>query len=96
MGVEFPSRTAEQRAQVGNLIDVLRSSPDATPELTISPKALVADLAQFEPADKKAEESADDLEDALLELLRRGTSLQQEEFLGELHHQRNPQDAAAV
>jgi CheY-like chemotaxis protein len=96
MGVEFPSRTAEQRAQVGNLIDVLRSSPDAAPELTISPKALVADLTQFVPADKKADESADDLEDPLLELLRRGTALQQEEFLSELHHQRNPQEAASV
>ena len=85
MGVEFPSRTAEQRAQVGSLIDVLRSSPDATPELTISPKALVADLTQFETgqfetADTKAQES-DELEDPLLELLRRGTSLQQDEFL---------------
>jgi CheY-like chemotaxis protein len=96
MGVEFPSRTAEQRAQVGNLIDVLRSSPDTAPELTISPKALVADLTQFEPADKKADESDEDLEDPLLELLRRGTALQQEEFLGELHHQRNPQDVASV
>src|ERR1700722_12171692 len=96
MGVEFPSRTAEQRAQVGSLIDVLRSSPDAAPELTISPRALVADLAQFVPADKTAEESADDLEDPLLELLRRGTALQQEEFLSELHHQRNPQEPASV
>jgi CheY-like chemotaxis protein len=96
MGVEFPSRTVEQRAQVGNLIDVLRSSPQAAPELTISPKALVADLTQFEPADKKADESADDLEDPLLELLRRGTALQQEEFLSELHHQRNPQEPASV
>jgi hypothetical protein len=57
---------------------------------------LVADMAQFEPADKKADESPYDLEDALLELLRRGTSLQQEEFLSELHHQRNPQDVASV
>jgi CheY-like chemotaxis protein len=96
MGVEFPSRTAEQRAQVGSLIDVLRSSPDAAPELTISPKALVADLAQFVPADKTAEESADDLEDPLLELLRRGTALEQEEFLSELQHQRNPQEPASV
>src|SRR5271168_777200 len=85
MGVEFPSRTAEQRAQVGSLIEVLRSSPDATPELTISPKALVADLTQFEPADKIAAEPGDELEDPLLELLRRGTTLQQEEFLSELH-----------
>ena len=96
MGVEFPSRTAEQRAQVGNLIDVLRSSPDATPELMISPKALVADLAQFVPADKKVDESDDDLDDPLLELLRRGTSLQQDDFLGELRHQRNPEDVASV
>jgi len=96
MGVEFPSRTAEQRAQVGNLIEVLRSSPDAMPELTISPKALVADLAQFVPADKTAEESAEDMEDPLLELLRRGTALQQDDFLGELRHQRNPEDVASV
>ena len=96
MGVEFPSRTAEQRAQVGNLIEVLRSSPEATPELTISPKALVADLTQFEPADKTAEESDDDLHDPLLELLRRGTSLQQDDFLTELRHQRNPEDVASV
>jgi CheY-like chemotaxis protein len=105
MGVEFPSRTAEQRAQVGNLIEVLRSSPDSMPELTISPKALLADLTQFEPAEKKAEESADgsadgsaeeDLHDPLLELLRRGTTLQQDEFLSELRHQRNPEDVASV
>jgi CheY-like chemotaxis protein len=96
MGVEFPSRTEEQRAQVGNLIDVLRSSPDSTPELTISPKALVADLNQFVPADKRVDESGDDLEDPLLELLRRGTSLQQDDFLSELRHQRNPEDVASV
>ena len=111
MGVEFPSRTAEQRAQVGNLIEVLRSSPEATPELTISPKALLADLTQFEPAqvetaqfelaEEKAEGSEDgsadeELHDPLLELLRRGTTLQQDEFLSELRHQRNPEDVASV
>ena len=94
MGVEFPSRTAEQRAAVENLINFLRSSPDAMPELSISPRALVADLTQFEPADKKAEQSSDDLEDPLLELLRRGSSLQQDEFLSELEHQRNPEGVA--
>lgn len=94
MGVEFPSRTAEQRAQVENLINFLRSSRDTTPELMISPRALVADLAQFEsgePAGGSAE-----MEDLLLELLRRGTALQQEEFLSELRHQRSPQDVASV
>jgi CheY-like chemotaxis protein len=94
MGVEFPSRTSEQRAQVGSVIDFLRSTPDSMPELSISPKALVADLAQFEPADKSAQEPAEEWEDPLLELLRRGTTLQQEEFLSELHHQRNPEEAS--
>jgi len=32
----------------------------------------------------------------LLELLRRGTGLQQDEFLSELQHQRHPEDVASV
>ena len=94
MGVEFPSRTAEQRAQVANLINLLRQGPSAMPELIISPRALVADLKQFEPADQTAADSAEELEDALLELLRRGAALQQEEFLSELRQQRNPEEAS--
>lgn len=94
MGVEFPSRTTEQRAQVANLITFLQNNSSALPELSVSPKALVADLTQFESAD--AQNPAEDLEDPLLELLRRGTSLQQEEFLSELQNQRNPQDVATV
>jgi len=89
MGVEFPSRTAEQRAQVGNMINFLQSSPNAAPELSISPKSLVADMTQFERADKTTQESPDEMEDPLLELLRRGDSLQQEDFLSELQDQRN-------
>jgi CheY-like chemotaxis protein len=96
MGVEFPSRTAEQRAQVGNLINLLRQGSATTPQLSISPRALVADLTQFEPADNQAEESTEDLEDPLLELLRRGASLQQDKFLSELRQQRNPEDVASV
>ncbi len=95
MGVEFPSRTAEQRAQVGNLIDVLRTSPDATPELSVSPRALVADPRQFE-REASSDDNGEDMEDPLLELLRRGSSLQQDEFLSELHQQRHPQDVASV
>ena len=95
MGLEFPSRTPEQRAQVATLITFLQNNSNALPDLSISPKALVADLAQFEAVDKSAQ-GAEDMEDPLLELLRRGTSLQQEEFLGELHHQRNPQDVATA
>jgi CheY-like chemotaxis protein len=96
MGVEFPSRTPEQRAQVGELINFLRNSPDEMPELIISPRALVADLKQFEPEDKRASQSGDEWEDPLLELLRRGATLQQEEFIAELLHQRNPGDVASV
>jgi hypothetical protein len=36
------------------------------------------------------------LEDPLLELLRRGASLQQDDFLSELKQQRNPEDVASV
>jgi len=94
MGVEFPSRTPEQRAQVASLINFLRSCPATMLELIISPRALVADITQFEPGEKKAEESGDEMEDPLLDLLRRGTSLQQDDFLSELHHQRNPEEAS--
>jgi DNA-binding response OmpR family regulator len=94
MGVEFPSRTPEQRAQVGNLIEFLRNRPATMLELIISPRALVADLAQFEPGDNKAQESGDEFEDPLLELLRRGASLQQDDFLSELRQQRSPEEAS--
>ncbi len=95
MGVEFPSRTEEQRAQVTDLINVLRSGPDTKPELLVSPRALVADLTQFEPAGDVAQ-ATDEWEDPLLELLRRGASLQEDEFMAELCHQRNPQETASV
>jgi DNA-binding response OmpR family regulator len=86
MGVEFPSRTPEQRAQVGNLISLLRGCPDSTPELSVSPRALTADLSQFEHAPEPGEEP---LEDPLLELLRRASGLQQDDFLAELRRQRS-------
>jgi len=94
MGVEFPSRTPEQRAQVENLINFLRSCPATMLELIISPRALIADLTQFESDDKKPEASGDELEDPLLELLRRGTALQQDDFMAELQHQRSPEESA--
>jgi len=92
MGVEFPSRTQEQRAQVGKVIDFLRSCPDTMPELVVSPRALTADLTQFEPGPRAAGEAAEDMEDPLLELLRQGTKLQQEDFLSELRRQRSGEE----
>lgn len=102
MGVEFPSRTEQQRAQVENVINFLRNCPDTTHEMIVSPRSLVADLSQFERPQGAGESQAADnassneMEDQLLELLRRGTSLQQDDFLAELHHQRSPQDVASV
>lgn len=95
MGVQFPSRTAEQRAQVGNLISFLRNSPEAMLELMISPRQLVADIKQFEPEDQ-GPEPTEELEDPLLELLHRGSSLQEDDFLSELHHQRSPENVPSI
>ncbi len=94
MGVEFPSRTPEQRAQVGSLIDFLRNCPDSTPDLSISPRALTADLAQFRPEPEAADAPAQELDDPLLELLRRATAMQQDDFLEELRRQRSGETLA--
>jgi DNA-binding response OmpR family regulator len=94
MGVEFPSRTQEQRAQVGNLINLLRNCPDSMPELIVSPRALTADLSQFEYAPEPKSETAEELEDPLLELLRQGSALQQDDFLAELRRQRSGDSVA--
>jgi CheY-like chemotaxis protein len=99
MGVEFPSRTHEQRAQVGNLIGLLRGCPESMLELSVSPRALTADLSQFEHSPNAADETADDrtsedLEDPLLELLRQGSTLQQDNFLAELRRQRSGESVA--
>jgi CheY-like chemotaxis protein len=93
MGVEFPSRTAEQRAQVSNLINFLRSCPTSTPELSISPRALTADLTQFEH-EPLADEHDDEMADPLLELLRHGAAREQDDFLTELRRQRSGDSVA--
>jgi DNA-binding NarL/FixJ family response regulator len=99
MGVEFPSRTSEQRAQVGNLISLLRGCPESMLELSVSPRALTADLSQFERAPGAADGTEEDvssenLEDPLLDLLRQGSALQQDDFLAELRRQRSGESVA--
>ena len=91
MGVEFPSRTSEQRETVAHFIKFLTSRPGTVPELLISPKSLLADVKQFENTGSAAEEH---LDDALLELLRNGQSLTLDQFREELHRQRNPEGVA--
>jgi CheY-like chemotaxis protein len=91
MGVEFPSRTPEQRAQVGNLISFLRGCPESMLEMSVSPRALTADVTQFESAPDAGNETSDDeeLQDPLLELLRQASAMQEDDFLEELRRQRS-------
>lgn len=82
MGIEFPSRTEEQRKSVGDFIEFLTGQPGATPELEISPRALIGSTEELNP-------TADvETDDALLELLRTGDALEQSQFLADLHRQR--------
>lgn len=99
MGIEFPSRTEEQRQQVTELINSLRSSPETMLALNVSPRALVADLTQFEHSAPHMADSSEDavyeMEDPLLDLLRRGATLQQNDFLAELSRQRTSEEIAS-
>ena len=63
------------------------------PELLISPKAIVADESQLEQPGSTSEEH---LEDPLVELLRTADSLSLDDFLAELHRQRNPETVAST
>src|SRR3984957_12174576 len=96
MGVEFTSRTPEQRAQVGSLISFLRSCPESILEMTVSPRALTADLSQFESAPGAGNNLAEneELQDPLLELLRQATTMQEDDFLEELRRQRSGETVA--
>jgi DNA-binding response OmpR family regulator len=86
MGIEFPARTEEQRKSVGEFIEFLTGQPGATPQLEISPRALVANTVDLTQAGSGETEA----EDPLLELLRTGNSLDEEAFLSELQRQRTP------
>jgi CheY-like chemotaxis protein len=94
MGVEFPSRTAEQRAKVGNVISLLRSSPQSMLDLVVSPRSLRADMSQFERPAEESDSGVEDVEDPLVELLQRGSALEQDDFLEELRRQRSGESVA--
>ncbi len=80
--------------KVANLIKFLQNSPDAMPELSISPRRWSPTSHNLKRS-KKAPRFRGHLEDPLLELLRRGSSLSRKTFLSELQHQRNPEGVAA-
>src|SRR5579862_5905050 len=90
MGIEFASRTTDERAQVARFIGFLTSRPGTYPALLITPRTLaVADdynQAELLPAEEP--------EDLLLGLLNRASTLGQEEFLQELRQQRNSEEVA--
>jgi len=88
MGIEFASRTLEQRQQVETFIEFLTSRPGTLPELLVTPRALSAPRGDYE------NRGADELEDALLELLRGHEALSQEEFLAALRKQRHSEEIA--
>jgi CheY-like chemotaxis protein len=83
MGIEFPARTEEQRKSVGEFIEFLTGQPGASPELEISPRALRASGEELNHP------LGADSEDPLLELLRSGDRLDEQDFLAQLHQQRN-------
>jgi CheY-like chemotaxis protein len=84
MGIEFPARTDEQRRSVEEFINFLASQPGTEPQLEVSPRSLVADAADL----SQQTGTKNDVEDPLLELLRSGGPMDQEEFLSELARQR--------
>lgn len=84
MGIEFPARTEEQRRSVTEFIDFLTSQPDASPQLESSFRSLVAGTVAL----SETGSAETDAEDPLLDLLRTGNALEEEEFLAALHRQR--------
>jgi DNA-binding response OmpR family regulator len=87
MGIEFPSRTEEQRKTVTEFIEFLTSQPGTQPQLGISPRSLVASSVELSHPTGEGEG-----DDALLGLLRSGGEMAEQEFLNELTRQRTPAD----
>jgi CheY-like chemotaxis protein len=83
MGIEFASRTPQDSAAVANFISFLSSNRGTSPELLITPRALSDNHLSAAPDEE--------IEDPLLDLLRRHESLTQEEFQQELYKQRTPE-----
>ena len=88
MGIEFPSRTEEQRQRVEDFIGCLSSHPGTSPQLQVSPTSLVSSEMDLNQA-----VGTNDEEDPLLMLLRTGDDIGQEQFLAELIRQRTPAEA---
>jgi DNA-binding response OmpR family regulator len=91
MGIEFASRTAEQREQVSKFIGFLADRPGTQPALFITPRIIESSAG----SDMPESQATDEPDDALLELLRSATSLSQSEFLQQLQKQRSSEEVAS-
>ena len=91
MGIEFATHTPKQRQQVEGFIELLTSHPGTVPQLSVTPRALSAGQ-EYEQHVGGEEE----MEDPLLELLRRATALGQEEFLKALRQQRHSEEIESL
>ena len=92
MGIEFASRTTDERAQVARFIGFLTSRPGTQPALLITPRILAGGDNYNQPDTVPKEE----LEDPLLDLLRSHESLSQDDFLQRLRQQRNSEEVTSA
>src|SRR5215469_2278351 len=86
MGVEFATRTEMQRQQRESFIHFLVAHPGVQPQLLVSPQSGGAETESLCL-------SSDDLEDALLDLIRNHESFSEEMFLEALRSQRSAETA---
>src|SRR5581483_11672664 len=89
MGIEFASRTSDQRDHVGQFIEALTSRPGVAPELSVTPRSLTAVEGNSSPA------VGEEIEDPLLDLLLHHEGMNQEQFLQALRKQRNSEEVAS-
>lgn len=84
MGVEFSQHTTEQQEQVHQMIEILRSTGDKSPELQVEPHG----LETASPDDAEPAPPASATEDALVDLFRQKSQAPVEAFLQEMREQR--------
>ena len=89
MGIEFSSRTSEERQQVEQFIDFLVSQTEVQPRLLVAPKSIDLNGSNSPATDV-------DTDDSLLQLLRREHEMSQDEFLAELRRQRRSESQATT
>lgn len=87
MGIEFASRTAHDSEQLKAFLRLLIDTAAAQPELVVTPRGLAAG-----PDLPASDSLANELNDALLDLVKEHESRSQAEFVEQLHQQRRHAD----